>query len=338
MDLLDQFVKLFADFTDPKKRVFAGYLGISILIAFGWLLLVQKASIKKALARIFDRKVFLSRSAGVDYSMFVINRIMFGFISPLLLGQMAVAVGIYIALLNSGLVPAKVFEDLSKPLVVTLFSVTMFLADDLSKYLLHRWMHRWPILWSLHKVHHSAETLNPVTIYRNHPLEGVIALLRTTVVQGTVISLFYYLFDDSVSLFTIIGVNVLVFAFHVSGSNLRHSHIDIRYPRWIEHILISPCQHQLHHSIAEEHYDKNFGSALAIWDWMFGSLHVSEKEKDLKFGLLPSEGFKENTLWEMYVTPVRETGQITFRAGTRVKNRVVNLFSRPRSSERGKND
>ena len=65
----------------------------------------------------------------------------------------------------------------------------------------------------------------------------------------------------------------------MTGSNLRHSHINIKYWKWLEYIFISPAQHQLHHSIAQEHYDKNFGAALAIWDWLFGSLHLSEEEK-----------------------------------------------------------
>ena len=59
------------------------------------------------------------------------------------------------------------------------------------------------------------------------------------------------------------------------GSNLRHSHVGIQYWKWVEYIFISPAQHQLHHSIAKEHHDKNFGAALAIWDWLFGSLHHS---------------------------------------------------------------
>ncbi len=97
---------------------------------------------------------------------------------------------------------------------------------------------------------HSATTLTPVTVYRVHPLEGVLYALRCTFAQGPVIPVFYFFFGSAVSLYTVVGVNILVFAFHVTGSNLRHSHISIRYWPWLEHVLISPAQHQAHHSTA----------------------------------------------------------------------------------------
>ena len=140
-------------------------------------------------------------------------------------------------------------------------------------------MHRIPILWALHKVHHSAETLNPITIYRTHPLEGIIFTLRASLSQGIAISTFFFLFGSKVDLFTILGANIFIFIFNVAGSNLRHSHIYIRYWRWLEYFLISPAQHQIHHSLEERHYDKNFGATLSIWDWVGGSLHHSETTK-----------------------------------------------------------
>jgi sterol desaturase/sphingolipid hydroxylase (fatty acid hydroxylase superfamily) len=137
-------------------------------------------------------------------------------------------------------------------------------------------MHKWPILWSLHKVHHSATVLTPMTVFRTHPLEGIIFSLRSSVTQAISISSFIFLFGNTVSLYTVLGVNIFVFIFNVLGSNLRHSHVGIQYWKWVEYIFISPAQHQLHHSIAKEHHDKNFGAALAIWDWFFGSLHHSK--------------------------------------------------------------
>ena len=81
------------------------------------------------------------------------------------------------------------------------------------------------------------------------------------------------------------GVNLTIVFFHVTGSNLRHSHININYWPWLERLLMSPAQDQLHHSVAEEHYDKSFGAGLSIWDWMFGSMHLSEPDRELTYGL-----------------------------------------------------
>ena len=156
-------------------------------------------------------------------------------------------------------------------------------------------MHKVPFLWSFHQVHHSAETMTPFTIFRTHPVEGIFFLIRSSVVQGLVISLFIYLFGSKVDLITIFGASVGVVVFHSLGSNLRHSHIKIRYPKFIERIFISPGQHQIHHSIDKQHFDKNFGVALAVWDLIYGSLAFSEKSEH-KFGLETKFGAKQDLL------------------------------------------
>ena len=64
--------------------------------------------------------------------------------------------------------------------------------DDFSKFFIHRFMHKWPILWSIHKVHHSATTLTPMTVFRTHPLEGIIFSLRSSTTQAISISSFIF--------------------------------------------------------------------------------------------------------------------------------------------------
>lgn len=313
MEFLEQLPALFSDFANPKKRIFFGYLALSVLIALGWLTLIRKTSTAEALRRIFDRRVFFSGSAIADYKIFLINRIFTFFISPMLLSQVAIATGIYFFLHSLDFLNPAAFTGVNQATVVVLFTLTLFLFDDFSKYLVHRWMHRFPVLWALHRVHHSATELTPVTVYRVHPLEGVLYTLRGVVVQGVTIPTFYYLFGSAVSLYTVVGVNVLVFIFHVSGSNLRHTHISISYWPWLEHLLISPAQHQLHHSVAERHFDKNFGAALAIWDWMFRSLHLSSGEGELVFGLDASEGSSASSLKTLYLQPFHDIFRILRR-------------------------
>ena len=204
---------------------------------------------------------------------------------------------------------------------------SLFVVDDFTKYIVHRWMHKIPLLWAIHKVHHSAKTMTPITVYRVHPLEGVLFSLRSIFAQGLVIPSFLFFFGNAVDLYTIVGVNILVFFFHATGSNLRHSHIDIAYWKWLEHILISPSQHQVHHSIAEAHYDKNFGAALAIWDWVFGSLHLSENKGDVVFGLDTYESGKEGKIKDLYLEPIYEIARIikifTIRIVSRALNRLL---------------
>ncbi len=321
MEILDHIGSVFADFSNPKKRVFFGYLLLTILIALVWLVAVRRASIRAALHEVFDRKVLFSASSLADYKIFVINRVFTMFISPLLVSQLAIATALYYALHDVDFLQRGLFAGTPKGVIIALFTATIFVVDDLTKYLMHRWMHRWPLLWAIHKVHHSAETMTPITVYRVHPLEGVLYGLRAAVAQGTVMASFLFFFGNAVDLHTVLGVNILSFVFHVTGSNLRHSHISIRYWRWLEHLLISPAQHQVHHSIAREHHDKNFGVAFAVWDWMFGSLHLSEQGRKLKFGLKASEAHPSRLL-DIYFRPFGDMARYLRRRARRLHERL----------------
>ena len=227
-------------------------------------------------------------------------------ISPHLLTQMTIATALYLFFFNIEIFQIGYFSYVPQYLIVILFTFFHFLADDFSKYVVHRWMHRWPFLWALHKVHHSATNLTPMTVFRTHPLEGLVFTLRSAVTQGFVISTFVYFFGEGVDLYTILGANLFIFLFNVFGSNLRHSHIGIRYWKWLEYILISPAQHHLHHSISKRHYNKNYGATLAIWDWLFSSLHHSEETENLTLGLGSKDDQKKHTLIELYQTPLLE--------------------------------
>ena len=93
------------------------------------------------------------------------------------------------------------------------------------------------------------------------------------------------------------------FWFHLLGSNLRHSHIWINYWNWLEKILISPAQHQIHHSIKKEHHNKNFGVTFAIWDYVFGTLCTSKDNEVSKFGITENEHKFENNIFYLYLSP-----------------------------------
>jgi sterol desaturase/sphingolipid hydroxylase (fatty acid hydroxylase superfamily) len=181
--------------------------------------------------------------------------------------------------------------------------LALTVSNDLGTYLIHYLMHRVPMLWEFHKVHHSATVLNPVTQYRIHPVELVLNNVVATFVLGSVTGVFRFLSAHPISEFTFIGVNVLSFAFLFFGANLRHSHVPLKYFNWLEYIFISPFQHQIHHSNRPEHFDKNLGSKFALWDWMFGTLIRSEKVESVEFGIGNNEESRYDTVWKSLARP-----------------------------------
>tara|TARA_B000000475_G_scaffold14685_1_gene12569 strand:- start:256 stop:1266 length:1011 start_codon:yes stop_codon:yes gene_type:complete len=317
-------------FIDPKKRVFLFYILISILIATAWFMINKKLSLKKTLIKIFDKKIFFSKSAKSDYKIFLINQLIMMIISPFLITQLTIATALYFYFHTIDWLSAGMFVGIAKIYIILSFTIFQFTIDDFSKYIVHRFMHKWPVLWALHKVHHSATVLTPMTVFRTHPLEGIIFSLRSAITQAIGISLFFYLFGNLVSLYTIVGVNVFVFVFNILGSNLRHSHIGIRYWKWLEYIFISPAQHQLHHSVAFEHHDKNFGAALAVWDWLFGSLHHSVEFETLHLGIKKDQKETTHNLRNLYFDPINEIKKHIFNKIKKIKNKFNKLILKGR--------
>ena len=323
--LFDYTSQITNQFIDPKKRVFLFYIIISILIATAWFMINKKLSFKKTLIKIFDKKIFFSKSAKSDYKIFLINQLIMMIVSPFLITQLTIATALYFYFHTIDWLSAGMFVGIAKIYIILSFTIFQFTIDDFSKYIVHRFMHKWPVLWALHKVHHSATVLTPMTVFRTHPLEGIIFSLRSAITQAIGISLFFYLFGNSVDLYTVLGANVFVFLFNILGSNLRHSHIGIRYWKWLEYILISPAQHQLHHSIAKEHHDKNFGAALAVWDWLFGSLHHSIEYETLKLGIEKNQNEDSHDLKTLYINPFLEIRNYFFKLLKIMKFKIFNL-------------
>lgn len=318
--LYELFGDIFYQFIDPKKRIFIFYLLASFLIAFFWLFFNKKLGVKKSLGKIFNPKIFFSKSSKGDYKIFIVNQVIMLLISPALITQLTIATLFFYHFHSISWLNAGMFAGTTAIIVTVIFTSFHFILDDLSKYVVHRFMHKWHILWALHKVHHSATTLTPMTVFRTHPLEGVLFSLRSAFTQAITISSFVFLFGSSVDLVTVLGANIFVFLFNIFGSNLRHSHIGIRYWKWLEYILISPAQHQVHHSISKDHHDKNFGSAFAIWDWIFGSHHHSEDTDKLILGIEKNPNETTHTLISLYFNPFVEIYKIISKKTIKLKN------------------
>jgi sterol desaturase/sphingolipid hydroxylase (fatty acid hydroxylase superfamily) len=190
-----------------------------------------------------------------------------------------------------------------------IFSIFVALLGDFANFFYHNLAHRISILWEFHKVHHSAEALTPLTVYRIHPFEMFLGTTTIVTMSSLGTGIWFYLFGNGMKELLIYGVSFEIFIFYLAGYNLRHSHIWLAYPQWISHIFISPAQHQIHHSVDPKHYDKNFGYIFAFWDWIFGSLYVPKNYEKLDFGLSDGESTLFNSVTNMVLQPLRAIRQ-----------------------------
>ena len=273
MDFLNDTLGIFID---PEQRVFwPGLLVAGVLAALAG----------GQLRRFLDPKLWTHPSAVLDYALLVANAAIRGLvIAPLGLSAFALAVGVVDSLDRAFGIPTA--PSLSTASITALYTVALFVCWDLSRYLVHRLLHQVPALWAIHKVHHSAQVMTPLTLFRVHPIERLLLGVRGILVTGIVTGLFFYVFRARAIQYELLGVNVLGIAFNLLGSNLRHSHVWLTYGRYVEHLFISPAQHQIHHGTEMHEQMSNYGTWLALWDWLGGSLRLANDDtRPAGFGL-----------------------------------------------------
>ncbi|NQX98120.1 MAG: sterol desaturase family protein [Flavobacteriales bacterium] len=284
----------------PNKRVFFLYMFTSFLLA---LYVYYRTKEKSSFVHyFFSKKRWLGNSAVVDYGLIFFNSfIKVVILSPLLIYALYIAEGI-----NEYCVTSFGLFNIgwSTGTIVILYTITIVVVNDFFSFIVHYMMHKIPFLWEFHKIHHSATSLTPFTQYRIHPVELILNNVRGLIIKGIITGVFLYLADGRVSILTFIGVNVLNFLFYFFGANLRHSHVKLKYFGFLENILISPFQHQIHRSNEKEHFDTNFGSRLAIWDCFFGTLIKSNNVKELTFGL-GEEDKEYNSFLKNLISPFK---------------------------------
>lgn len=185
-------------------------------------------------------------------------------------------------------------------------ALVIFLFYDFGHYWSHRIFHG-KALWSLHAVHHSAEVLTPLTTYRQHPLAGLITAAFHSAVLGVGMGLVVGWVARDMGYAEIAGANAVVVLLNATVVNLHHSQMHVSFGPIVERILISPAQHQIHHSCEPRHFNRNYGNVLALWDWMFGTLYLVREREELRFGLVgdAEAGLMTHRLWPVLVDPIR---------------------------------
>jgi sterol desaturase/sphingolipid hydroxylase (fatty acid hydroxylase superfamily) len=264
----------------------------------------RRLRLRTVLRALFPRRILTSPSVAMDVSYFLLAVFIFGVIFGwALLSYQVVSNGVT-AFLNGhlGAVAPTSLPDIAVRVINTL---VLFLAYELGYWFDHYLKHRVPMLWEFHKVHHSATVLTPLTIFRVHPVDSVIFANIVALGTGVAGGLMNYAFGITAYQYAITDTNIILVVFVHAYIHLQHSHVWISFPGVLGRILLSPAHHQIHHSDNPIHFDKNLGSSLAIWDFLFGTLHVPRRKPEkLNFGVEPG-GREVHTLPYSLFEPVR---------------------------------
>ena len=155
------------------------------------------------------------------------------------------------------------FNNLNVPQAVAL--VTTLVALDLVIYLQHAVFHRVPLLWRLHRVHHTDIELDVSSAVRIHVAEIVISigikLLAVAVLGAPVLA-------------------VLLFEIWLNATSMFH-HSNLRIPtnvdRWLRWVIVTPDMHRVHHSILADETNSNFAFNLPWWDRLLGTYRAQPR-------------------------------------------------------------
>jgi alkylglycerol monooxygenase len=143
----------------------------------------------------------------------------------------------------------------------------LILATDFLWYWYHRLGHEVNFFWAAHIVHHQSEEFN------------LTVSARITTFQALIRGLFWcglpFIGFDPVMVAVILTV-------HGAYSFFTHTQL-IPKLGWLEHILITPSLHGVHHASDEQYLDKNYGDVFTFWDKLFGTFKLEEEKP--KYGL-----------------------------------------------------
>ncbi len=145
-----------------------------------------------------------------------------------------------------------------------------FIGLDFAGYWSHRFNHTINLFWNRHIIHHSSEEYN------------LACALRQNV--SAIFSIYFFLYIP----LALIGIPAEIVAFiapiHFFSQFWYHTKL-INKMGILEHIIVTPSHHRVHHAINDEYLDKNYSEIFIFWDKLFGSFQEEIPNKPPVYGV-----------------------------------------------------
>ena len=149
--------------------------------------------------------------------------------------------------------------------------VICFVVTDFAYYVLHYVDHHSRAFWAIHITHHNSEYFNLTTGFRSSVLEP----------------LYRYLYFVPLAF---LGFNpwhiMVVYALGQVYGTWVHTQ-TVNKMGFLEHILITPSHHRVHHACNIKYLDRNMGMVLIFWDKIFGTFEKEDEKVPVKYGIYP---------------------------------------------------
>lgn len=266
---------------------------------------------------LFPKSIYNYKTIKTDVKLSLINWYVEGFIAKIFFSASTFA-ALTLLLLE------KNFPHDTSPQAWTFgtlvsFTLFMFFFSELVRWMTHFLLHKIDFLWEIHKIHHSAKVMNIFVGLRfNFLYFFVKPFLKYPLIGGTQ-ALAIFLLNKENKLVTILGMNIFFATIYFVMVHFQHSHYKISFGPFWGKLITSPRYHQLHHSKAPEHRDKNFAFYFAFFDWIFGTQVLPPEDEEFEYGIIGSRQETENSLYACIVLPCYAVGRV-------LQNRIKKLL------------
>ncbi|TAI47308.1 sterol desaturase family protein [Flagellimonas allohymeniacidonis] len=164
--------------------------------------------------------------------------------------------------------------------------LVFFVLLDFVQWLTHIALHKFPILWRFHKVHHSVKEMGFAAHLRYHWMENI--FYKPLKTFGVMLLGGFEPDQAYIVHFTAIAIG------HFNHSNIKITWGPFKY------IFNNPVMHLYHHSytLPKGSYGVNFGISLSLWDYLFKTNYIPEDGGTIDLGYpgdesMPSGFFKQ---------------------------------------------
>lgn len=188
--------------------------------------------------------------------------------------------------------------------------ILLLLATDFVWYWYHRLGHEINLFWGAHIVHHQSEEFNYTVS------------ARITTIQAIIRNLFWCLLPLA-GFHPAMVVAILVV--HGTYSFFTHTQM-IGKLGWLEHILITPSHHGVHHASNAKYLDKNYGDIFVFWDKLFGTFQIEDEKEKPVYGI--TYPLKSNSFLWQHFHYYAELFEACRRSGSILKSLKI-IFGKP---------
>ncbi|MEO6548632.1 MAG: sterol desaturase family protein [Ferruginibacter sp.] len=172
-----------------------------------------------------------------------------------------------------------------------------FILLDYSNYIWHILLHKLPILWRFHVVHHTDLDLDITTAFRFHFCE----MIGSVIFRGAAVIL--------------VGASpILVLIYEIAyeaANQFHHSNIKLpyRFEKMLNFLIVTPRMHGIHHSMIKKETDSNYSIIFSFWDRIHQTVRLNIHQNKIVTGVPNYADERELTIGHLLKMPFMKTRQ-----------------------------